>query len=890
MLNTCMNKTLYLVDASAYLFRSYHAIREMSNPQGLSTNALFGFVRSILKIISDFSVENLVVVFDGPNGNQTRLDIYPEYKANRSTIPDDLPHQLQWAREFCHLMGISILDIPGVEADDSIGSVAKWAESEGYTVFLCSGDKDLCQLINERIFMLQTHKDNLTLNTESIEEKYGIHPSQMIDYLAMVGDSADNVPGLPGFGPKTAANLLNEFHSLEHLLAHPEKVKNKKKQETLRTEAALARLSKELVTIDTSVSIPQEASFLQIQACQREELISFYQDKNFTKFLQELCSEIDIVEEEVEYHLVNDLTTLQDLSQRLSTEKEICFDTETTGLRPLEAKLVGIGLGVTEKEAWYVPTNGNISLEVVIETLRPLFENPQIGFYAQNAKYDFHILKQHGITITKLCFDTMLASYILNSDLRRHSLDQLALSYFNKTKTSTEDLIGKGKKAITMAEVPIERVSKYCCEDVDYTCRLKNLLEKELKERKLSHLLHELELPVLRILASMEEHGIYLDTSFLDTMSVEITASIEALVKEIHTLAGEEFLVSSPKQLSQILFEKLEIPAPKKTATGFSTNAEVLETLKARYPIAAHLLRYRSLEKLRSTYIDSLPGEVNPKTKRIHCSFRQSVAATGRLSCQDPNLQNIPIRTEEGRLIRQAFLPQDPNSSFLAADYSQIELRILAHLSDDPQLIKAFQNNEDIHSFTASLIFNVPLDQVTKTQRYNAKAVNFGIIYGQQAFGLAKELKVSRKDAAAFIETYFERYPNVRAFIESCHEQARSTGKSFTMIGRERHIANINSKNKMLKSAAERLAVNSPIQGSAADLIKSAMISVDKQLSINNLKSNMILQIHDELLFECPDHEIATLSPMVESTMESVYSLKVPLKVNITVGKNWKEC
>lgn len=888
---------IFVIDASGYLYSSYFAIRNMTNSKGESTNALYGFIRSVHKLIKDFKPTHLVAVFDGPRNAKKRLEIYPEYKANRSESPQDLPYQIGWAQEFCGMMGLPYLNIPEVEADDTIGAITKWAEKQGTEVYICSTDKDLGQLVNDRTFMLNTRKENQIIGAKEVEEIYGVPPSQIIDLLALTGDASDNVPGVAGIGPKTASALLKQFGSLDELLANTDKIAGDKKRISIVENTNNALLSRKLVTLDLSVEIPNTQDFYEFKSSDIDRLKTFYSGMNFNSLIREMeltaqSNPATIAETAatVEYTLVDDEAEFNKLISFLSTQKEICFDTETTAIHPLKAELVGIGLGVSPGKAWYIPVNGKLGLDRVLEGVKPLFENPKIGFYAHNAKYDYHILGNYGINIANISFDTLLASYLLNSHDRQHSLDALSLQYFGKVKTPIEDLIGKGKNTITMREVPIEKVCAYCCEDVDYTCRLKQLLEKQIEERELKTLMQTLELPLLKVLAKMERYGIFLDTPHLDHISHSIIEQINLIEQRIYKLAGEEFNLNSPKQLGQILQEKLLIPMPKKTASGFSTNVDVLESLKDEYPIAGVVLEYRSLEKLRSTYVHSLPEEVFPKTQRIHCSFNQSVAATGRLSCQDPNLQNIPVRTEAGVKIREAFRPQHPGWSYISADYSQIELRLLAHFSEDPSMTHAFQNNEDIHQSTAAAIFNIPIDQVSKQQRYHAKAVNFGIIYGQQAFGLAKELKIDVKSAAAFIDTYFKRFSRVKEYIEHCKEQARKTGKTVTYLGRQRAIPEINSKNGQFRMIAERLAVNTPLQGTAADLIKLAMLKIDQQLSALKLQGYMILQVHDELIFEVPDHEIETFIPLVKNTMEEVFKLKIPLIVDITIGKNWKEC
>lgn len=908
---------IFILDVSGYLFSSYFAIRNMTNHKGESTNALYGFIRSVLKLIKDFAPTHMVAVFDGPHNGKKREEIYPAYKAHRSAVPPDLPYQIDWAREFCALLGIPALNIPEVEADDTMGSIAAWLDQHDTIAYLCSSDKDMCQLVNDHILILNTRKDNLIIGAQQVEEIHGVTPAQIIDLLSMTGDTSDNIPGIPGIGPKTAAALLKQFSSLDHLIAHLDEVVGDKKRQNIADNIDKALLSRQLVTIDLHVDIPHDTEFYRLKQADFPQLKAFYAQMNFNSLLKELdqtaskntetsaetASDIigvsnagsknapaNLLLPLEHYHLVDDEKSLQELISLLQTQKEVCFDTETTSIQPLQAELVGLGFCIKPQTAWYVPTNGNLGLNRVLEVFKPLFENPAIGFYGHHVKYDYHVLGNYGITIANICFDTLLSSYILNSHHRQHSLDALSLQYFSKVKIGIQELIGKGKNTITMREVPIPKVCTYCCEDVDYTCRLKKIFESELHDRRLDKIFFEVELPLLKVLASMERHGIYLDIPCLEKMSVDIHKHIHRIEQEIYALAGEEFNLNSPKQLSHILQDKLHIPLPKKIATGFSTNADVLDSLKNKFPIASVILEYRTLEKLRSTYVENLPHDVNPKTQRIHCTFNQSVAATGRLSCQDPNLQNIPVRTEIGRQIREAFRPQQPGWSYLGADYSQIELRILAHLSDDPNLIKAFNNNEDIHQFTASIMFNIPLTHVTKEQRYQAKAVNFGIIYGQQAFGLAQELKIDVKEAAAFIEMYFKRYTHVKDFIESCKSKARQTGKTSTFIGRERTLPEITSKNGQLRLLAERLAVNTPVQGTAADLIKLAMLKINEMLSNKSLQGYMILQIHDELIFEIPDDEIEIFKPLVKDAMQNVFQLKVPLIVDIALGKNWKEC
>lgn len=893
-------KDIYIIDASGYIYRSYFAIRNITNAKGESTNALFGFIRSIAKLITDFHPEHIVAVFDGPNSIKARESIYSEYKAHRPSMPPDLLYQIQWARDYCHLRGIPMLNVPDVEADDTMGAVAVWAAKQQAKAYICSSDKDMCQLVNDQIFILNTFKENLIMGAREVEEAFGVPPEKIIDFLAITGDSSDNVPGLPGFGPKTAAALLQQYGSLEYILTHPEEIAGKKKQEIIKQESEKARLSQKLVTVITDVNIPYEEDFYQLKSVQKEALKDFYASKNFNTLIKELEKEIPPVDQEsevknlrdlnVSYTLVDDQVSLEDLVQELSQQSEICFATETTSSSPLRTELVGIGLAYKPAQSWYIPVNGQLGIEKVLEILKPLFDDPTIGFYGHNVKQHLHVLSLYGIHIQNVTFDTILASYLLNSHSRQHSIDTLSLEYFGKVKMMMSDLTGKGKKMITLLDVPIEHICQFCCEEVDFTCNLKDVLEKQLHERGLTNLLKNIELPLMKVLTDMERAGIFLDKEFLNEFSVQVNSQIKTIEKEIYMMAGEEFNLNSPKQLSEILFKKLGIHPPKKTATGHSTGVEVLEFLQRDYPIASKIIEYRMLEKLRSTYVETLPLEINSRTNRIHCTFNQSVAATGRLSCQDPNLQNIPVRTELGIQIRQAFRPEKSGWSYLAADYSQIELRLLAHLSEDPTLLAAFKSNEDIHIRTAAAIFNVPIQNVTKEMRYQAKAVNFGVVYGQGPFGLSQSLGIEVKDAKMFIDMYFKQYGKVREYLEASKDYARKNGKAITLTGRERLIPEINSKNMQIRAAAERLAVNTPLQGTAADLIKLAMIQIQEKLHKERTIGYMVLQIHDELIFEIPDFEILSIEPLVRETMQSVFKLKIPLIVDINIGKNWKEC
>jgi DNA polymerase I len=878
-------KKIFILDAINFLFRSYYGIAPMTGLNGQSTNALFGFIRSLQKIISDFSPDYIVAVFDGPGNKKSRTAIYEEYKSNRTSMPEDLVPQLKEAVRFCNLAGIPSLMLEGVEADDTIGALINWSSSLGLTSYICTSDKDLAQLVSDKTFLVHAHKENKVIDKDGVFEIFGVRPDQVADYLSLVGDASDNIPGVDGIGPKGASTLLKEYDTLENVLENASSIKGKKGENLVNGKKS-ALLSKRLAVLDTTVEIPQKTDFYLKKEPDENSLSLFYQENRFLSFLKEKKQETP--ESKIEYTLISSEKELDNLLALLQSKNSICIDTETTALSPLEAMLVGVGLGFDEGKAWYVPVNGDLPKNIVLNFLKKLFEAKELSFYGHNIKYDLHVFLNEKLPLPKIDFDTMLASYLLTPHILKHNLDDLSLKHFSFVKTPIEELLGKGKSQITMDKVPIEKVSNYCCEDIDYTIRLKNIFHEKLKEFNLLTLLEEMEIPLISVLLTMERNGLFLDLPEIRKVSHDLSKKLSSLEILIHEMAEEKFNINSPKQLGLILFEKMGLKPPKKTKTGFSTSAETLESLQNESPIIKSVLEFRQLGKLRSTYADALQEQINPFTGRIHCTFNQSVAATGRLSCQSPNLQNIPVRSEEGKKIRSSFRPEKEDWRYLSADYSQIELRLLAHLSEDPILIKAFELGEDIHSYTASLIFNTDLKNVTKEMRYRAKAVNFGILYGQQAFGLAGELSVSYAEASEFIDTYFKRYQKVKEYIEYCKETARKTGFSTTITGRRRPIPEIDSKNPALRSFAERLAVNTPLQGTAADLIKLAMISIKNNW---NLKESLLtLQIHDELLFEAPIQEISTLSAFAKKEMEQVFSLKVPLVVDISIGKNWGDC
>lgn len=882
---------IYIIDAVNYLFRAYYAIGPMTNPQGQSTSALYGFIRSVEKILKDFSPENIVCVFDGPDNKKLRREIYSEYKANREKGPEDFYPQIELAIQWCKKAGLPLLIVEGFEADDTMASVCLWAKNQAVTSYLCTSDKDLMQLVDENTFVLNAHKNNLLVDRKKVEEMFGVSPTQILDLLALMGDSSDNIPGVEGIGPKTAASLLQKFNSLEQILDKAEEIGGKKGQ-TLLAQRKQALMSKDLATLIFDVPFPKEHSFFTKKEPDFQQLKEFYQEMRFLTLLKELDHESnepkEVELEKKEYILIDTEEKLQLLVENLKKQTEIVVDTETTFDHPLQAKLVGFGFCVEKAKAYYIPFVKAIDPKIICSYLSPLFASPSISFVGHNIKFDVHVLNQHGLSIKNIGFDTMIASYVINPQNRRHNLDQVTLQIFEKKKIPIKTLIGEGRKKISMEDVPLSKICEYCCEDVDYTFRLKEYFSKKLEEKNLESVFYDIEIPLLPILVEMEENGMYLDVEKLSEMSKSLELELKILAEKIHKEVGRSFNINSPKQLSEALYKDLGLKPSRKKGAETSTAAHILEEIAEENPIVSTILEYRGLEKLRSTYTQSLADQVNSKTNRIHCTFNQSVAATGRLSCSDPNLQNIPVRSERGRKIREGFKPEKENWVYLSFDYSQIELRLLAHFSEDMELVNAFNNNEDIHAHTASIIFDLPICDVTKKMRNQAKTVNFGLLYGQGPFGLAKQLGISTKEAKQFIEMYFSRYKKVKDYFDKSIEEARKLGFVKTITGRIRPLLEINNKNMMIRSAAERLAINSPLQGTNADIIKKAMISIDKD--IKDLNGFLILQIHDELLFEVPNNEIDIFKKIVKEKMEHAFKLKIPLAVDIAVGKNWGEC
>ncbi len=885
--------TLYLIDGSAYIYRAYHAVRGLSNSVGLPTNATFGFTRMLIKLMQDRSPEYVGMFFDA-KGPTFRHERYADYKANRPPMPDDLVQQLPWIRKVTEAFNIPVFEMAGYEADDLIGTLGHLAEQNGFRVVMVTGDKDFMQLVTDRCTIWDPMKDHV-LDPGAIRAAFDLDPRQMVDVMGLSGDTSDNIPGVPGIGQKTALKLIQQFGSMDGVYAGIETITAKKLKENLLAFQAQALLSRELVTIDRQAPIEYDPDGLKTGKPDDDALFQLFAQLEFRQLQQEYASQAETVRRH--YAAIMDLAGLEALVNRLENVKRFALDTETTSLDPMRAHLVGLSFCVTPGEAWYIPVGHNylgapeqLSMQVVFEHLRPVLANPHITKIGQNIKYDWMVLRRHGIELAGVGFDTMVASYLINPGKRVHGLDQIALDYLGHKTISYADVAGTGKKAVTFDQVIVEKAIPYACEDADMTLSAVEVFEPLLEENGLSKLMQQVEMPLLPVLLEMEMTGVCVDRAKLGELSRLFAGQLDRLEQQIHDLAGECFNINSSQQLGTILFDKLKLPVQKKTRkkTGYSTDVEVLTTLARDHELPALVLRHRTLAKLKSTYADALLQLIHPETGRIHTSFNQTVTATGRLSSSDPNLQNIPIRTEQGREIRKAFVPR-PAWELLSADYSQIELRILAHVSQDPILIKAFEDDEDIHTRTAAEVFQVFPQMINDDLRRQAKAINFGIIYGMSAFGLSRELDISNKMAQTYIDHYFERYQGVKAFIDHTIATAHETRQTSTLLGRIRQLPDIASPNHNVRQFAERTAVNTPIQGSAADLIKLAMINVDRVLRQKGMQTAMLLSVHDEMIFEVPPDELEAAKALVRGEMEKVWDLAVPLKVNVAAGKNWAE-
>jgi len=886
-------KTIYMIDGSAYIYRAYHAVRGLSNSKGLPTNAVFGFTRMLLKLIEDRSPEYIGMFFDS-KGPTFRHKIYKEYKANRPPMPEDLSVQIPYIKEVTKGFNLPVIEMSGFEADDLIGTLARMAEESGFSVVMVTGDKDFMQLVTDKSIIWDPMK-NKTIDEKSIREANGVEPCMMVDVMGLSGDTADNIPGVSGIGPKTALSLIKTFGSMKNLYEKVDTITKKKQHENLVKYREQAFLSRELVTIDTNVPLEFNSQEFEFKEPDNAKLSKLFKDLEFRQLQQTFPVKVDLSKKD--YRLVHSIEELSDLISRLKTAQVFAIDTETTSKNPMKANLVGLSFSMKADEAFYIPCAHDypdvpeqLALKDVIDLLKPVLENPDIKKIGQNIKYDWIVLDRHGINLKGVVFDTMLASYLINPSKRAHNLDQIALDFLDHRTITYKEVVGKGKNASGFAQVPIEKAVPYACEDADITLMACNVLGPELNKAGLTELFEKVEMPLVPVLMRMEMNGISVNKDKLHSLSKTFELKLGTLEKSIYEVAGERFNIKSTQQLGHILFDKLKLPPGKKTKkkTGFSTDVDVLTELARNNELPALILKHRTLAKLKSTYTDALLDLVHPETDRIHTSFNQTVTATGRLSSSDPNLQNIPIRTDEGKEIRRAFVPKK-GWHLVSADYSQVELRILAHCSDDQILIKAFMEDEDIHMRTAAEVFQVFPSFLTPELRQQAKAINFGIIYGMSPFGLSKQLDISRKMAKTYIDNYFARYKGVKEFMESTIEEAGKTKQTSTLLGRIRLLPDIDSPNKNIRQFAERTAINTPIQGSAADLIKVAMIEVDKAFKEKNLKSAMLLSVHDELIFEVPPDELNIVKKLVKEIMEGVWELKVPLKVNVACGENWAE-
>jgi len=935
-------KRVFLLDAFALIFRGYYAL--IKNPRitstGMDVSAIMGFTNSLFDVIRREKPDYLAVVFD-KGGSSARTEVFAEYKANRDETPEAIRIAVPYIQKILEAMHIPVIEQQGVEADDLIGTLAKQAEKENFKVYMVTPDKDYAQLVSENIFMYKPARMGNGIEIWGIPEvqkKFEVaRPEQVIDYLGMMGDAVDNIPGLPGVGDKTAKKFLAAYGSMEGLLEHTHELKGKMK-EKVEANAELGLLSKQLATIITDCDVTFSAADYQLSEPNAENVQKIFEELEFRRLkdqfiklflsvpqattqsgsnqtktaikntagagqfslfdapttgqIQETSSRKTIKNTAHNYQSVATGMGTTLFLQNLMKQSRVCFDTETTGLDPLEAKLVGIAFSWEATKGFYMPfPEDDQEAQTLIEQLRPFFESKTIAIIGQNLKYDIKVLAKYGIVVRGKLFDTMLAHYLINPDMR-HNMEVLAETYLNYTPIAITALIGKkGKNQLSMRDVPLEEQTEYAVEDADITLQLANHFAPELREAKTVQLFDDMELPLLRVLAAMELEGINLDTNFLNSLSKELESDIITLQQQIYEAAGEEFNIASPKQLGIILFEKLKlVEKPKKTKTGqYTTSEDALSYLAPKHEIVKKVLDYRGLVKLKSTYVDALPNQVATSTGRIHTDYMQTVAATGRLSSNTPNLQNIPIRTKRGRQIRKAFVPRNEHYVLLAADYSQIELRIIAAQSQETTMIEAFKNGEDIHAATASKVFNVSLDEVTREQRSNAKTVNFGIIYGVSAFGLSNQTELSRGEAKELIETYYKTYPKLRNYMSEQVDFARDHGYVQTISGRRRYLKDINSANAIVRGAAERNAVNAPIQGSAADVIKIAMINIYKKLTEGNFKTKMLLQVHDELVFDVYKEELDTIKTLIKSEMENAYPMDVPLNVELGVGENWLE-
>jgi len=884
-------KRFFLIDGSHNLFRAYHAIRGLATSKGFPSNAIYGFANMLIKIVRDHEPDCVAVAFD-LKGPTFREAIYPAYKANRPPAPDDLVVQIPKIKEMLAAFRIPVLELAGYEADDIIGTLASRAESEGMQVTIITGDKDMCQLVTDSVTMLDTMKDKVS-GPKEVRARFGVGPENVVDILGLMGDSVDNIPGVPGVGEKTAKKLVAEYGSIEKLLESLDALPAGKLRERLEEHRDMAILSKKLATIDRAVPIDVDFEDLALEEPDRARLAEIFRELEFRRLEADFDTETKALSYD-DYHLLTDLGELDALIGRIRAAGRVSVDLETTSVDSMTAEIVGISLAIVEHEAFYVPVDHRYlgspvqpKLGEVLARLGPVLEDASIEKVGQNAKYEYVIFRRYGIEMQGVACDSMVASYLLNPS-GSHKLDVICKEHLGHTMIAYADVAGTGRNQVTFDQVEVERAMTYSCEDADVTNILARLLTDRLAEENLAELFRDIELPLVGVLGRMEMNGVKLDTSVFDELASSFQVELDRLVGEIHASAGETFNVNSTQQLGVILFDKMGLPGAKRTKTGWSTNVSVLEKLAREHELPRLVLEYRSGMKLMSTYIGALPKLINAVTGRLHTSYNQAVTATGRLSSSNPNLQNIPIRTDEGRAIRRGFVPE-PGHRMISADYSQVELRILADVAGDASLVEAFRSGEDVHTRTACEIFGVATGAVSGEMRRRAKVINFGVIYGMGAFGLARQLGTSMAEAKDYIDSYFETYSGVRAYQEETLVEARKTGFVMTKMGRRRKLPEIDSADHNMRAFAERMAINTPIQGTAADLIKIAMIRIDALLADKFPKAKMILQVHDELVFEVPENDVDAVSELVRAEMEGALELSVPLIVDLNDGANWAE-
>jgi DNA polymerase-1 len=886
--------TLYLVDGSSYLYRAYHALPKLTNSAGEPTGALLGVANMLRRLLKDAGTANIAVVFDA-KGPTFRHEMYEQYKANRPPMPAELRQQVEPIHEIVRLLGLALIQVPGVEADDVIGTLATRAAADKMDCIISTGDKDMAQLVNDHVSLINTMTDT-HMDADGVLDKFGVRPDQIVDFLALTGDKSDNIPGVEKCGPKTAAKWLTQWQDLEGVMANAGEVKGKI-GEYLRAALEILPLSQDLATIRNDLELEQGVNDFAREAVDEAALREFLQHNEFNSWLKELGEDKSSDPSTVEpnYTTVLDRDTFNQWLEKLQQAELIAFDTETTSLDPMQAELVGLSFAVDPYEAIYIPVGHNyagvplqLDRESVLEALKPLLEGITPKKVGQHIKYDMNVLSRYGLAVQGVAFDTMLESYVFNSTGSRHDMDSLALKYLGHRTTHYEEIAGKGAKQISFSQVSIEDAGHYAAEDADITLRLHQHLWPRLQaEPALEKVLAELEIPLIPVLARMEQAGVLIDGKLLLQQSSELAKRILELEGQSHEAAGQPFNLGSPKQLQQILFEKLELPVIRKTPKGQPSTAEdVLRELADKYELPKLILEHRSISKLKSTYTDKLPAQINPHTGRVHTSYHQAVAATGRLSSSNPNLQNIPIRTPQGRKIRKAFIAP-PGNIILAADYSQIELRIMAHLSGDEALLKAFHDGVDVHRATAGEVFGEDYEKVSDDQRRAAKAINFGLMYGMSAFGLARQLDISRPEAQEYMDTYFSRYPAVQGFMEKTREQARDQGYVETLFGRRLYLPEINASNMMRRQGAERAAINAPMQGTAADIIKIAMIRVDNWIQSDQPGARLVMQVHDELVLEVEEAQVNEVRNGVIEHMSAAADLDVPLLVDAGFGPDW---